>query len=90
MKKSVGQESFRTIANAEVLSPALCGIKEGSSFYVHAFYIVNQSSEDIGVSINYGDFIVLRPGEMYSLSGITEVASCRVNRNAVIRWGGVV
>ena len=90
MMKNVGRDSYKTIAHKEILTNEVCKVSEGSTFSLHAFYILNQSNEDIGIAINGGDYIKLKSGEMYDLSGLTEVVSCKVDTDATIRWGGLI
>ena len=88
MKKTVGRDSYKAIAHEEILTNEVCS--EGSTFSLYAFYILNQSNEDVGIAINGGDYIKLKSGEMYDLSGLTEVVSCKVDTDAIIRWGGLI
>ena len=90
MKKTVGRDSYKAIAHEEILTTEACKVSEGSTFSLYAFYILNQSNEDVGIAINGGDYIKLKSGEMYDLSGLTEVVSCKVDTDAIIRWGGLI
>ena len=62
MKKTVGRDSYKAIAHEEILTNEVCKVAEGSTFSLHAFYILNQSNGDIGIAINGGDYIKLKSG----------------------------
>ena len=57
MKKTVGRDSYKAIAHVELLTNEVCKVSEGSTFSLHAFYILNQSNGDVGIAINGGDYI---------------------------------
>ena len=90
MKKPIGRDSYKAIAHEEILTNEVCKVAEGSTLSLHALYILNQSNEDVGIAINGGDYIKLKSGEMYDLSVLTEVVSCKVDTDAIIRWGGLI
>lgn len=93
MKMSVGGKIITTSSeNEELITWGNCGFKEHCDFIViDSFFIRNEGEQDTFVKINGGSEMLLKPGEMLDMSGLTNVESCIVVVNkSIIRWGGLL
>ena len=93
MKKSVGGKIITTNdSNQELITWEACELKEYASIIIiDSFFVRNEDEKDIFVKINNGSEMLLKPGELYNLSGLTNVESCIVvTSNAKVRWGGLI
>lgn len=83
---------LETVAeNTELITGEKCGMDADSYINLTYFYIKNDDSKNIYVSINESGKLLLKPGEMYDLPDHIEVYSCKVlTDNATVRFGGIL
>ncbi|GAA0102496.1 hypothetical protein UT300012_32110 [Paraclostridium bifermentans] len=89
-KRPVGGKEVSVAANTELITNESCGTKDLNFISLGGFYIRNEDTKDIFVKINGSADQLLKPGEMFNLSGLTEVESCIVVTESKIRWGGLI
>lgn len=89
-KKPVGGKEISVNANTELITNENCGTKDLNFISLGGFYIRNEDIKNILVRINGSTDQLLKPGEMFNLSGLTEVESCIVVTASIVRWGGLI
>lgn len=91
IRKTVGGEVKQYPINTEIVTGVNCGMPAGSSPIIVGFYIKNEGDSDMFVKVNNGSKALLKPTEIYSFEGLSEVNSCIVlTDNATVRWGGLI
>lgn len=78
--------------NTELITYEKCGVSENYDYIdLTYFYIKNDDSKNIYVSINESGKLLLKPGEMYDLPDHIKVYSCKVlTDSATVRFGGIL
>lgn len=91
IRKTVGGEIKKYAINTEIITPANCGMEDGSVPIILGFYIKNDDDKDVYVRINNGSKMLMKPTETLGFEHLTEVISCVVlTDNSSVRWGGLL
>lgn len=91
IKKTVGGKVISVAANTELINNENCGTDKRTTYIrLSGFYIRNEDSKDILIKINKGSEVLLKPKEMINLSNLTDVESCVIVTESLIRWGGLI
>lgn len=91
IRRPVGGKVVEVKANVELVTPKLCGFEDGSNMIkLVGFYIKNEDVKDIEVTINNGQPMLLKQGEMYDFRDLTYVCSCKVNVDSRVRFAGLI
>lgn len=89
-KRPVGGKEVSVAANTELITNESCGTNDLNFISLEGFYIRNEDVKNIFVKINGSADQLLKPGEMFNLSSLTEVESCIVVTESIVRWGGLI
>lgn len=91
VRKTVGGKQIQTKANVEIITKEFCKIvSEIDIIYLAGFHIKNEDSKDINVSINEGEPMLLKVGEILDFKDLTLVYSCKTDVDATVRVVGLL
>lgn len=91
VRKPVGGTTVTVKANEELISSKSFGLPDTiNTIILKGFYIKNEDVKDIKVIINNGNEMLLKQGEMYDFRDLTDVVSCKVTTDAIVRFAGLM